>query len=110
MNRANSLIERPCLREPIPEIADATRYLDAAVSAHLVGRFDLAEALICLADIPAIREWTESLWGANSPYTQYRVVAIAPPIFPKDQRVKVRMPTAVEKQLLHQRDGYHLRG
>jgi 5-methylcytosine-specific restriction endonuclease McrA len=103
------LSDRPCLREPIPEIADAARYLDAAVSAHLVGRFDLAEALIRLADIPAIREWTESLWGANSPYTQYRVVAIAPPIFPKDQRVKVRMPTALEKQLLHQQDGYHCR-
>ncbi len=108
-NELNILTERLCLREPIPEIADAARYLDAAVSAHLIGRFDLAEALIRLADMPTIREWTESLWGANSPYRQYRVVADAPPILPKDQRIQSRMPTATEKQLLHQRDGYHCR-
>jgi len=103
------LIDRPCLREPIPEIADAARYLDAAVSAHLVGRFDLAEALIRLADIPAIRDWTESLWGTNSTHTHYRVLASAPPSLPNDQRIKARMPTASEKQLLRQRDGYHCR-
>ncbi|MEP0869412.1 HNH endonuclease [Trichocoleus desertorum AS-A10] len=103
------LSDRPCFREPIPEIADVARYLDAAVSAHLVGRFDVAEALIRLADIPAVREWTESLWGANSPYTQYRVVANAPPHLPKDQRVPNRMPTAAQKHFLHQRDGYHCR-
>jgi 5-methylcytosine-specific restriction endonuclease McrA len=102
-------MERPCLREPISEIADAARYLDAAVSAHLGGRFDLAEALIRLANIPAIREWTESLWGAHSPYTQYRVVVNAPLSLPNEQRIKVRMPTASEKQLLRQRDGYHCR-
>ncbi|MGB8354796.1 MAG: hypothetical protein WCD79_12955 [Chthoniobacteraceae bacterium] len=69
-NEINAVIEsdRPCLREPIPEILDAARYLDAAVSAHLAGRSDLAGALICLADMPAIREWTESLWGTGSPY------------------------------------------
>jgi hypothetical protein len=100
---------RPCLREPIPEIADAARYLDAAVSAHLVGRSDLAEDLIRLADMPAIREWTESLWGANSPYVKYRVVADAPPSLPEDQRINARMPTTAEKRMLHQRDGYHCR-
>ncbi|MBD2120093.1 HNH endonuclease [Trichocoleus sp. FACHB-262] len=103
------LSDRPCLREPIPEIVDAARYLDAAVSAHLIGRFDLAEALIRLADIPAVREWTESLWGATSPYTQYRVIENASPHLPKDQRVPNRMPTAAQTHFLHQRDGYHCR-
>jgi hypothetical protein len=100
---------RPCLRDPIPEIADAARYLDAAVSAHLAGRSDLAEELIRLADLPAISEWTESLWGAGSPYVKYRPVSDAPPCIPKEQRLKARMPTSAEKRDLHQRDGYHCR-
>lgn len=100
---------RHCLRDPIPEIAAAADYLDQAVSAHLGGRSDLAEELIRLADMPVIREWTESLWGTNSPYVKCRVVADAPPSLPKEQRVKTRMPTLAEKTALHQRDGYHCR-
>jgi hypothetical protein len=65
-----SLAARFYLREPITEIADAARYLDAAVSAHFQSRSNLAEELINLADIPAIREWTDSLWGKNSPHVQ----------------------------------------
>jgi hypothetical protein len=100
---------RPCLRDPIPEIADAARYLDAAVSAHLVGRSDLARELIHLADIPAIREWTESLWGTASPYVKRRIVPNAPPSFPKGERGAARMPNRAEKTALLQRDGYHCR-
>ena len=111
LDMLNSSLEtgRLCLRVPIPEIADAARYLDAAVSAHLANRPDLAEALIRLADMPAIREWTESLWGAASPYVQYRAVADAPPTLSKEQRIQARMPTLEEKRLLHQRDGYQCR-
>jgi len=58
---------RTCLRDPIPEIADAARYLDEAVTAHLNGRTDDARSLIRRADMPELREWTESLWGGNSP-------------------------------------------
>ena len=61
--------DRSCLREPISEIADAARLLDAAVSAHLMGRHDLAEELIRLADMPAITDFGESLWGTKSPPT-----------------------------------------
>lgn len=100
---------RVCLRQPIPEIVDAARYLDAAVSAHHAGRPDLAEELIRLADMPIIREWTDSIWGKNSPYVQYRQVPDSLRTLSKEQRVKVRMPTAAEKLLLHLRDGYHCR-
>jgi len=100
---------RSCLRDPIPEIAEAARYLDEAVSAHLVGQSALAEELIRRADIPAIRDWTESIWGKGSPYVKYRTVPGAPSYIPKEQRVKQRMPTAAEKTDLHQRDGYHCR-
>ena len=111
MNLSETLppIDRTCLRTPIPEIADAARYLDAAVSAHLAGRRDLADALIRLADMPAVRDYTESLWGTASPHIHFRAVPDAPPSLARDQRIKVRMPTTAEKALLHQRDGFHCR-
>ena len=59
--------------------------------------------------MPAIRDWTESIWGNNSPHVKYRPVEGTPPVIPKEQRVKARMPTAAEKHDLHQRDGYHCR-
>jgi len=107
--KTEKLAFRSCLREPIPEIAEAAQYLDEAMSAHLAGRSDLAEELIRRANMPAIREWTESLWGSNSPYVKYRVISDAPPTLLKEQRVKVRMPTSAEKRELHQRDGCHCR-
>ena len=61
---------RTCLREPIPEIAYAARLLDNAVSSHLRSDVDEAAQLISLANMPAIREWTESLWERNSPYVK----------------------------------------
>jgi hypothetical protein len=94
------IVDRLCLRAPIPELSDAARYLDAAVSAHLAGRTDLADSLIRLADMPVIREWTESLWGTASPHIQYRAVADSPPSLPRDQRIKVRMPTGGVKFFL----------
>jgi 5-methylcytosine-specific restriction endonuclease McrA len=97
------------MRELIPEIADAARLLDAAVTAHLLGRRDLAEELIRLADMPVLRDYTESLWGAKSPYVQYRVISNSPPSLPDDQRIKVRMPNSTEEALLYKRDGYHCR-
>ena len=98
-----------CLRDPIADIAEAARMLDTAVSAHLEGRSAIAEDLIRKADIRAIREWTESIWGAKSQYVKVREVPGSPPSLPKDQRVKVRMPTMAEKEILHQRDGFHCR-
>lgn len=100
------LAPRTCLLKPIPEIFDAARYLDAAVSAHLSGRSGLAGALIRLADIPAIAGWTNSIWGKNSPHVQHRAMADERPILPKHMR---RMPTKDEKRELHRRDGYHCR-
>jgi 5-methylcytosine-specific restriction endonuclease McrA len=100
---------RQCLRKPIPEIADAARLLDEAVTAHLTGRRDVTAELIRLANMPVLRDYTESLWGAKSPYVQYRAVPDAPPGLAKDQRVKVRMPSAAEKAALYRRDGYHCR-
>lgn len=100
---------RTCLRDPIPEIFAASRHLDAAVTAHLAGQKQLADALIRLADMPEIRSWTESLWGGDSPYVLTKSPSNVTPCLPKDQRVEARMPNADEKRLLHERDGFHCR-
>lgn len=101
---------RTCLRAAIPEIEVAKGYLDEAVSAHLAGQFERAKFLICLANSgvirDALREWTESLWGKNSPYNQHRNVERAPP---HSKPEPFRALTAEEKRRLHERDGYHCR-
>lgn len=97
---------RQCLREPIPEIFEAARLLDAAVTHHLMNETALAEELIVAADMPCIRDWTESLWGKESPYIVVEEIEHAPPILPKNERIPVRMPNADERKLLHARDGY----
>ncbi|MFT3896099.1 MAG: HNH endonuclease [Thermomonas sp.] len=100
---------RACFRDPIPEIAVAARLLDEAIKAHIEGDGIEAEGLIRSADMPVIREWLESVWGAGSPHVRYRAVPDASPALTKDQRVKVRMPSSEEKRFLLQRDGYHCR-
>jgi 5-methylcytosine-specific restriction endonuclease McrA len=104
----SAITSRRCLRDPIPEIVQAASLLEQAVSAHLSGqRLETAE-LICRADIDTIREWTESLWGRNSPYVLYRP-STASPVLPEPERQKLRMPTSQEQHKLHFRDGYHCR-
>jgi 5-methylcytosine-specific restriction endonuclease McrA len=97
---------RTCLREPIPEIADAARFLDEAVSAHLSKNFALADELIRRANMPAVREWVESIWGKNTGLLPNHggIASIQ-----KELRVKQRMPTLAQKTELLRRDGYHCR-
>ena len=99
-------VDRPCLRPAIPQIADAARYLDAAVSAHISKNPELAKELIAKANLVEISEWAESLWGKATRYNQSRFVADSPPILKQTQREKQRMPFSELKQHLHSRDGY----
>lgn len=98
-----------CLRAPISAVFDSARLLDAAVTAHLDGRRDLAAELIRLADRPATREWSESLWGAGGPWSRPVVVDGTLPLVPKASRSKARMPTQAEMHALVARDGHHCR-
>ncbi len=100
---------RFCLRDPILEIHDAARYLDAAVSAHLNGNAGLAEELIHVADMPAIREWTESIWGAKSQYVKKANESSAYEHLGTERPGKGRMPNTEQKRALLVRDGYHCR-
>jgi hypothetical protein len=100
---------RTHLLDPIPELFEAARLLDDAVSAHLGGDRARADRLIRAADLPVIAEWTESLWGPGGPWSRPLPVADPPPYLTKDQRPRQRMP---RRAILHQlvdRDGFHCR-
>lgn len=94
-----------CFREPIAEIFDVARYLDAGVSAHLVGEQEVAAKLFSLANNKSVRDWLESIWGKNS---QYVVITKLPPV-ESALKIDVRMPTATQIAELHKRDGFHCR-
>src|SRR5438093_1505917 len=96
---------RICLRDPIAEITDAARYLDAAVSAHLSGNAILAETLIRMADMDAIREWTESIWAHDGAFVTHRDASPQSVGVSDEKRAKARMPTVTEKMSIHLRDG-----
>ncbi|MFD1315258.1 HNH endonuclease [Namhaeicola litoreus] len=98
---------RNCFREPIKEIFQAAEYLNQAVSFHENGEFLKAENLILKADIPEIREWTESLWGKNSPYLNFEKTVDSPPILKKEERIETRMPNKALKEKIIERDGYN---
>lgn len=97
---------RLCFRDPIPELVAAAAALSGAVDAHASGDRRRAGELISSCNTDAIREWVDSLWGANSPYVKVRVVADAPVTVPPGQRVGARMPSSAQRRALHQRDGY----
>ena len=101
---SDSLLKR-CFREPISEIFDSARYLDAAVSAHLSGHPELAAQLFFAANDKHVWDWTDSVWGKNSPY----VTVNKQPSLHTVTRSKARMPDSEMKRLLHERDGYHCR-
>jgi hypothetical protein len=100
---------RHCFREPIAELYDAARLLDAAAVAHLSGWPALAADLLSRADIAAVRTWLDSIWGAKSEYVRYRATPESKPPIPKAERVPLRMPTLETRMQLHQRDGFHCR-
>jgi 5-methylcytosine-specific restriction endonuclease McrA len=100
---------RDCLRIPIPEIAATAQLLDEAVTAHLRGDRAQAETLFLGADLPILREWTESVWGRNSPHVQYAGPSNVYPAVAKGLRSGLRMPTGAEKRALRERDGFHCR-
>jgi hypothetical protein len=98
---------RTCFREPIPELERAAELLSSAVDAHLAGQAVEAAERFAAANDSAIRDWLNSVWGANSAYVQVRDLGLV-----RDASLKrhgQRMPTLALKRQLHQRDGYHCR-
>ena len=108
-NAASFPVGRPCLRAPTPELLHASDQLNAAVSAHFEGDRARAADLIAATNTQGIRDWVESLWGADSPYRVFRHVPDAPPVIPRANRGKAQMPDTNLRRALHERDGYHCR-
>jgi hypothetical protein len=108
-SRIGRQILRTCLCPPVQEIQQAAQLLDEAVTEHLSKDFARAASLFSDANLEAIRSWTESVWGKDSPYLQPEVISDAPPYLPKDQRVPQRMPSLDERRRLQERDGLHCR-
>jgi 5-methylcytosine-specific restriction endonuclease McrA len=101
---------RQCFRKPIPEIFEAALMLERAVDAHNVGNKDIARTLLLEANMPEIWKWSESIWGREDPEIHlFRSLPNSPPTVPIDQRPKPRMPGAITKKQILQRDGYHCR-
>lgn len=107
MNESTQL--RHCFRKAISEIFDAARLLDAAATARQMGRRELAAGLLQLANMPAIREWLNSIWGPGSKFTQCRLTPTSKPVIPKAERDPLRMPSLDTRKALHKRDGFHCR-
>lgn len=102
---------RRSLREPIPQIFEAAGLLSAAVDAHLEGDRGRAATLFRQADMPAVREYTESLWGrADHPdrpaflanMRQFMQLGSIPAA-ERDRRAK---PTTAQQRELHRRWGW----
>jgi 5-methylcytosine-specific restriction endonuclease McrA len=102
-------IPHPCLLDPIPEIHEAARLLDKAVTAHLAGDRATADTLIRAADLPVIAEWTAALWGPGGPWCRPLPVANPLPALPPAERIQQRMPGSKTLASLLERDGYHCR-
>lgn len=95
---------RTCLRPPIPQIEQAATCLDAAATAHLEGRRARAAQLINEANMDAVRDWTESLWGRKS---RYAPSGPLPPFI--GRQAEGRMPGLQLQCELHDRDGFYCR-
>ncbi len=100
---------KDCFRDPIPELFDVARFLDAAVSAHILGQYDLAEAMLRAANMDVVRDYTESIWGAKSPYVIRQPSTSEPAAVEQSARVEQRMPNKAAMQQLIERDGYRCR-
>jgi hypothetical protein len=107
MNRVSGL--RQCFRQPIAELYDAARLLDAAVVAHMSRQRALAAELLVSANMPVVRDWLNSIWGSKSEYVSYRATPESKPLIPKAERTPLRMPTVETRLRLHRRDGFHCR-
>ena len=103
---------RRCMREPIQEIFDVAALLDRAVDAHLRQDKKTAVQLLIETDLPAVREWTESLWGGkqkNPDQWRYHRWRPIPGLDAPKQKVKDRMPRKKDLQIITDRDGYNCR-
>lgn len=109
---ADYLSDRPCLRQPIPELFVAAAELDLAVGAHLAGDRHLAAEKLKSTNTQAVRDYIESMWGKRSlwpeqvHFLRHRTVDNLPKPTPEARGQKVSVAT---KRAVVQRDGFRCR-
>ena len=106
------LAPRRCMREPKKEIFHAARLLDRAVDAHLRNDWKTASQLFREADMPEVRAWTESLWGAkreNPDQWRYKRWREIQGIGEPEPKVNDRLPIKKHRLEIIERDGYNCR-
>lgn len=99
---------RRSISAPPGAVRDAARLLDAACTAHLLGKRQLAEELLRAADMPDLYTWLKPIW-ADSDAHVVASSAHGSVSLENGLRAKTRMPNAQEKQLIHDRDGFNCR-
>lgn len=100
---------RDCFSAPIPEIFQAARLLDQAITAHLEGNRASADSLIRAADMDAIGTWLDPIWLRRSELTKAIKVGNLPPLVSREKRFKPRNASGAMKRDLVARDGHHCR-
>tara|TARA_B110000467_G_scaffold135202_1_gene131954 strand:+ start:147 stop:767 length:621 start_codon:yes stop_codon:yes gene_type:complete len=99
--------QRRCFRDPIPEIYESAELLNQALIFHLKNEAKKTKELLLKSDMPVIRDWTESIWGAKSPYIKIIQVNNPKPRLKKNERIETRMPDKKIKDELISRDGHN---
>jgi 5-methylcytosine-specific restriction endonuclease McrA len=102
-------MKKTCLCKPPKEIFDCLEKLNQATNLHISGDDFTARKLILEANSAEVREWTESLWGAKSPYVRPVKTKNPLPNLSKAEKAAFRMPDAALKKTLLQRDGFQCR-
>lgn len=101
---------RRSLLPPIPEIAQAAALLGECAKEHCSGNRSAAARALKNANLDAIRDWTETIWGKHQQnILRWRIDKFAPSSVPKAERALPRNPNAAIKRLLLARDGYYCR-
>lgn len=100
---------RHSIREPIPEIFEASELLSQAADAHLQGNFAEADTLLIHANLPAVYEWAWVDWQKPSLNIRIPRPENDTKKLPKDQLDPTRAPKAATKRNVLARDGYRCR-
>lgn len=106
MSNLQSTSTRPYLRAPIPAIEQAAESLRLAAQAHMTGQRARAAALLNESNDPAVRQWTESIWGKGGAYAVSGPFNTSPAFI---VGASERMPDIDLQRALHRRDGFYCR-
>lgn len=97
---------RRCPHDPIEAVFAAAELLSEAVTADLAGDEAGARSLLTRADRADVRAWVTPILGTMP---KFKLLPQSPPMLPRDQRPLPRMPDAVTRRAVLDRDGYHCR-